>query len=55
MNINPFIALYKTAKERLDEVATQHARVVLNPQMRLILEAGIAWSECIIFLTLSNN
>jgi hypothetical protein len=37
---NPFIRLYLTARERLQQ---QHAagpsRVILNPQMRLVLEA----------------
>ena len=40
--INPFIVIYKTAKERLDaESDTDQAlRVLLNPQLRLIIEHG---------------
>ena len=36
---NPFITVYKTARERL---ATQQTdfRVLLNPQMQLVVEAG---------------
>jgi len=39
---NPFIALYKTAKERLAEQDDQNqdVRVILNPQLRLIVEVG---------------
>ena len=40
---NPFIQLYKTAAERLadQQVPGSQLRVVLNPQMRLVLEAGV--------------
>jgi hypothetical protein len=39
MDCNPFIRIYKTARERL---ATQQAdfRILLNPQLRLVMEAG---------------
>ena len=38
---NPFIALYQTARERLQvQPTTTPSRIILNPQMRLILEAG---------------
>ena len=41
-DINPFISLYKTAKERLDTggMEGEEMRVLLNPQLRLILEVG---------------
>ena len=41
-NLNPFIGLYKTASEALRENAatTDNLRIVLNPQIRLIIEAG---------------
>ena len=41
-NMNPFIRLYKTASEALRENATttDDLRIVLNPQMRLIMKAG---------------
>lgn len=40
--VNPFIPLYKTAKERLDDVPPENGdvRVVLNPQLRLVMESG---------------
>ena len=40
--VNPYIAIYKTAKERIDAVSSSQseARVVLNPQLRLIMETG---------------
>jgi hypothetical protein len=39
---NPFISIYQTANERLRTAAAagEDARVILNPQMRLLLEAG---------------
>ena len=38
---NPFISLYKTAYERLQQQQQdQPLRILLNPQMRLIVEAG---------------
>ena len=38
---NPFITLYQTARERLQaQPGTAPSRIVLNPQLRLILEAG---------------
>ena len=36
---NPFIRIYKTARERLAS-QTGHFRILLNPQMRLILQSG---------------
>jgi hypothetical protein len=36
---NPFITVYKTARERLTDQQTDF-RVLLNPQMRLIIESG---------------
>jgi hypothetical protein len=36
---NPFITVYKTARKRLTSQQTDF-RVLLNPQMRLILESG---------------
>jgi hypothetical protein len=40
--VNPFIPLYKTAKERLEAASSQdgNLRVLLNPQLRLIVESG---------------
>ena len=40
--VNPFITVYKTAKERLDSVEDQEAevRIILNPQLKLIMEIG---------------
>jgi hypothetical protein len=40
IDCNPFITVYQTARERL---ATQQAdfQVILNPQMRLVVEAGV--------------
>ncbi|RPB10743.1 hypothetical protein P167DRAFT_490550, partial [Morchella conica CCBAS932] len=40
--VNPFISLYKTAKERLEAASSQDGdgRVLLNPQLRLIVESG---------------
>jgi hypothetical protein len=37
---NPFVHLYKTAYERLAEPASSQFRLLLNPQMRLIMESG---------------
>ena len=38
---NPYISLYLTAKERLEvQSASQPARVILNPQPRLVLKVG---------------
>jgi len=43
-DINPFINIYKTAKERLDQQTRLHpgeeVQVLLNPQLHLILEVG---------------
>jgi hypothetical protein len=43
-DVNPFINIYKMAKERLDQQANlqpgQEARILLNPQLQLILEVG---------------
>ena len=38
--VNPYIAIYKTAKERLEAIPTSEteARVVLNQQLHLIME-----------------
>ena len=40
--INPFISIYKTALERLQHQENQgeDVRIILNPQLRLVLEAG---------------
>ena len=40
--INPFITIYKTAKERLDSVEDQEAelRIILNQQLKLVMEIG---------------
>ena len=40
--VNPYIQIYKTARERLEMIASDEtaARVVLNPQLRLIVETG---------------
>jgi len=40
--INPFITLYKTARERLAEQENQgqDMRILLNPQLQLVLEVG---------------
>jgi hypothetical protein len=38
---NPFISMYRTAQERLQlQSSSQPSRVILSPQMRLVLEAG---------------
>lgn len=38
---NPFISMYRTARERLQlQASSQPSRVILSPQMRLVLEAG---------------
>ena len=38
---NPFIAIYKTAFERLQDPGNSpEIRLILNPQMRLLLEEG---------------
>ena len=39
-NLNPFISIYKTARERLAESVDGRYRLLLNPQMRLIMESG---------------
>jgi hypothetical protein len=39
MDYNPFITVYKTAYERLASQQTDF-RILLNPQMRLIMESG---------------
>ena len=41
-NLNPFIGLYKMAKERLAEQGSQDQdmRIMINPQLRLIVEVG---------------
>jgi len=43
-DVNPFISLYKMANERLAEQDNlnpgQEARIILNPQLRLVLEVG---------------
>lgn len=36
---NPFIPLYQTARERL-RTQTTYNRIILNPQMRLVVESG---------------
>lgn len=40
--INPYIPLYKTAKEALDEsaITNKNLKVILNLQMRLVMETG---------------
>ena len=40
--INPYIQIYKTARERLEEVAPSENdfRIILNPQLKLIMETG---------------
>ena len=40
--VNPFITIYKTAKERWDSVEDQDAelRIILNLQLKLIIETG---------------
>lgn len=37
--VNPFIEIYKTARERITETRVEegHILVILNPQMRLII------------------
>jgi hypothetical protein len=37
---NPFITIYRTAKERLSDEPLEY-RLLLNPQMRLVMETGI--------------
>lgn len=37
---NPYIDMYKTARERLEEPTNTQFRLLLNPQMRLIMETG---------------
>jgi hypothetical protein len=37
---NPFIDLYKTARERLRECPASEYQIVLNPQMRLVMQTG---------------
>ena len=41
-NVNPFISIYQTAKEHLDceQNTREHLRIVLNPQLKLIVETG---------------
>ena len=40
--LNPYIGLYKTAREAMQDhgLSDENLRVILNPQMRLILETG---------------
>lgn len=38
-DINPFIRIYKTARERLAN-QSQNLRILLNPQIRLVVESG---------------
>ncbi|CUS15161.1 unnamed protein product, partial [Tuber aestivum] len=40
--VNPYIHIYKTAKEQLDSIEDSgvEAQVVLNPQLRLVMETG---------------
>jgi hypothetical protein len=40
MEYNPFIYLYKTARERLQEQANGPLWIILNPRMRLIIKQG---------------
>ena len=37
---NPFIDIYKTAKDCLDEAPTDSRDIILNPQMKLMLQDG---------------
>jgi hypothetical protein len=37
---NPFISLYKTARERLQSQPASQFQLFLNPQMRLVMESG---------------
>jgi hypothetical protein len=37
---NPFIGIYRTARERLADAPSRPFRLLLNPQMRLVMEAG---------------
>lgn len=37
---NPFIGIYRTARERLADAPPHPFRLLLNPQMRLVMEAG---------------
>jgi hypothetical protein len=39
IDYNPFITVYKTARERLASQQTDF-RILLNPQIRLIMESG---------------
>jgi len=39
-NYSPFFLIYKTARERLQESAGGAYRLLLNPQMRLIMQSG---------------
>ena len=38
--VNPYIAIFKTAEAELDAISSSQseARVVLNPQLRLVME-----------------
>lgn len=40
--VNPYIQIYKTARKRFETIALEESeiRVVLNPQLRLIIETG---------------
>ena len=42
LTVNPFITIFKTAKERLESADNQGIplRIILNPQLRLIVETG---------------
>ena len=39
-DVNPFINIYKTARERLQSQPADQFRLLLNPQMRLVMESG---------------
>ena len=47
---NPFINIYQTAKERLDNANNNHAdgitRILLNPQLQLIVKIGADKRRC---------
>lgn len=41
-DVNPFISIYKTARERLQETEMNRtaSRIIFNPQLRLVVEQG---------------
>jgi hypothetical protein len=39
-DVNPFIKIYQTARERLQNQPCGQFRLLLNPQMRLVIESG---------------